>query len=66
MLICSVKLQKGNRNSFIIQTKNMEEAKRTLFFNAPGFRKQEIEVAPEIEPNQSKRKPLIDQEVRKK
>lgn len=41
----------------------MEESKRTLFFNAPGFKNQEIEVAPEIEPNKSKRKPLIDQEV---
>lgn len=42
----------------------MEESKRTLFFNAPGFRNQEVEVAPDIEPMKSKRKPLIDQEVR--
>lgn len=41
----------------------MEESKRTLFFNAPGFRNQEVEVAPDIEPMKSKRKPLIDQEV---
>jgi hypothetical protein len=37
--------------------------KRSLFFNAPGFKNQEIEVAPEIDPIKSKRKPLIDEEV---
>lgn len=38
--------------------------KRTLFFNAPGLKSQSIEVAPEIDPLLSKRKPLIDDEVR--
>ena len=37
--------------------------KRSLFFNAPGFKNQEIEVAPEIDPIKSKRKPMIDEEV---
>jgi hypothetical protein len=38
--------------------------KRTLYFNAPGFKNQEIEVAPEVDSSvtKSKRKPLIDQE----
>lgn len=40
----------------------MEAEKRSLYFNAPGFRSQEIEIAPEIDPKSSKRQPLISKE----
>ena len=39
------------------------EKQRTLHFNAPGFRSQEVVIAPDIDPIKSKRKPLIDEEV---
>jgi hypothetical protein len=40
----------------------MDTEKRSLFFNAPGFRSQEVEIAPDINPKPSKRQPLISQE----
>jgi len=40
----------------------METEKRALYFNAPGLRSQEIEIAPDINPKASKRQPLISQE----
>ena len=33
-----------------------------LYFNAPGFKSQAIDIAPKIDPVPSKRKPLIDVE----
>lgn len=40
------------------------EQKRTLHFTSPGFRSQEIIIAPELDDTISKRRPLIEDEVR--
>ncbi|RYH20055.1 hypothetical protein EON65_24725 [archaeon] len=34
-----------------------------LYFNAPGLRSQQIDIAPVVDVSPSKRKPLIDKEV---
>ncbi len=39
------------------------DRKRTVHFNAPGFKSQEVEIAPDIDPIHSKRKHLIAEEV---
>jgi hypothetical protein len=39
------------------------EEKRRLHFTSPGFRSQEIIIAPALDDSKSKRKPLIDGEV---
>jgi hypothetical protein len=39
------------------------EAKRTLYFTSPGFRSQDIIIAPDLDDSTSKRKPLIETEV---
>lgn len=40
------------------------EQKRTLHFTSPGFRSQEIVIAPELDESTSKRRPWIEDEVR--
>lgn len=38
------------------------EEKRTLYFTSPGFKSQDIVIAPDLDDSKSKRKPLIDNE----
>jgi hypothetical protein len=40
------------------------EQKRTLHFTSPGLRSQEIIIAPDLDDSTSKRRPLIESEVR--
>ncbi len=42
----------------------MGDISGTLYFNAPGFKSDSVEIAPTIDPLKTKRKPLIDKEVR--
>ena len=39
------------------------EQKRTLHFTSPGFRSQEIIIAPDLDESTSKRRPWIEDEV---
>jgi hypothetical protein len=40
------------------------EQKRTLHFTSPGLRSQEIVIAPDLDDSTSKRRPLIESEVK--
>lgn len=42
----------------------MKQRELKVHFNAPGFKSQEIDIAPAIDASPSKRKPVIENEVR--
>jgi hypothetical protein len=41
----------------------MGDLSGTLYFNAPGFRSDSVDIAPAIDSLKTKRKPLIEKEV---